>query len=66
MSSGRGTGELCIHDPEDPPLILSVPPGEYKLIFAQRKTDAEDFLEIDVFLIRHGYHDENSQVPSRL
>ncbi len=44
------TGELCIHELEDEPVILSVAPGEYNIVFAQRKTDIEDFLEIDVFL----------------
>jgi hypothetical protein len=44
------TGELCIHEPEDEPIILSVPPGDYVVIFAQQRTDTDDFLEIDVFL----------------
>jgi hypothetical protein len=46
------TGELCIHEPEDEPVILAVSPGEYDVVFAQKKTDIEDFLEIDLFLDR--------------
>lgn len=44
------TGEVCIADPGEPGLILSIPPGEYKITFAYKKTDVESFLEIDVFL----------------
>jgi hypothetical protein len=36
-------GELCIHEPEAPPLILSVPPGDYSVVFAQTRSDVEDF-----------------------
>ena len=46
------SGELCIQEPEEPPVVLSVLPGEYDVVFAQKKTDAEDFLEIDIFLDR--------------
>ena len=46
------SGELCIHDPEDPPFILSLSPGSYIVSFTQTITDIEDFLEIDVFLQR--------------
>jgi hypothetical protein len=43
-------GELCIHEPQESQLTLSVSPGKYNVIFAQTYTDAEDSLEIDVFL----------------
>jgi hypothetical protein len=46
------TGELTIHEPENPPLILWIQPGQYSVIFCQKKTDIEDFLEIDLFLDR--------------
>lgn len=44
------TGELCVHEPEEVPVILSVQPGDYRVTFAQQGTDSEEFLEIDLFL----------------
>jgi hypothetical protein len=46
------SGELCISEPENPPLTLTVPPGEYNVLFAQKETDINNFLEINVFLDR--------------
>jgi hypothetical protein len=48
------SGQLCVQQPEEPPVILAVAPGEYDVVFAQtQEDDVEDFLEIDVFLDRN-------------
>src|SRR6516164_9746691 len=48
------SGELHIHEPENPPLILWIAKGDYDVIFAQNETENDRFIEIDVFLIPCG------------
>jgi len=43
------TGEICIHQPEDPPVILAVRPGSYIVSMEQKQTD-ETWLDIDIGL----------------